>query len=233
MNKSKEFMEDVARCIVEGGDFNPDLGFCQDRMEDELPYSDGSSYSGFINFTDGFVRLLYTYDPSFGCPMMNFDGGKTKEGKRRAFHAKLAYDSAINWDDWIADFAKANDCRLGSHLYMDPQDAVYAYWEGKAAEWEEDLYQYFNEYYLDAPLYYGLSLILHDNADEKGRNTARLFTFLNNDLGYGREYVAWTKNYSHPLGDYPVFDKTFVWKTKAELIKKIQKYLPEAYESIY
>lgn len=241
---------------------------CDDKFGDEgLCYntdvSDGSSYEGFINFTDGFVDVKAYYY------VRNNELTFKKEGsegqKERAENAQKILDNLMEPD--YSSFYK--DYILGSE-WESEFDSLDAFidWYNNYNPYEKDptpslfeeglhydldpkhdkLWDKFNDYDMDyyenTPAFIGVALKLYDNDNSRndlnnGKHLARLESYLNDDLGYGRDRVGgWARQLGmvsadgSDIGNHVIYLNEFAYDTVDELKEKLKVYVNDAYKSL-
>lgn len=260
MVKTQNFMEQIKDIVI-----------CDNRLDngDLWPYepdvSDGSSYDGFINFTDGFVDYKAPYTPKKDC-CLSFNGGRSKAQKERAKNAQIILDNmlAYNFRDFFdyhieiedgdchkfaAEFETSKDFETWFNAYIPYQkDPTPDLFDGKhyPLDPEHDkLYEYFleedDEEYSDIPAFCGVCVKLYDEDNYHGdhKRMARVESYFNDDLGYGRVRVGgWARLMGivsadgSDRGNHYIYLKEFEYKTFGELKRKLKGYVDKAYCSL-
>lgn len=249
MIKNEDFMKGIAELFDERG-----FG---DLCALEPDVSDGSSYDGFVNFTDGFVDCKAEYVPFRDEPLVF--KGFTEEQKKNAENAQKCHDCFMDEDDLLTSYYKDNRDDLSDKWN---QDEFIEWWHRYIPEeghWEQlDLFTgescftktsdpkldeiYFNTqeyidcYYNDSPAFVGVSCRLYDEDNSHtGYKMCRLISYFNDDLSYGRECVgSWAGKSADgkPIGNHCVYEEEFDWNDYEDLISKLREKLPLAYETL-
>ena len=134
MIKEMNAMEELKDIMLNGDKFE------NNDFYPNVDVSDGSSYDGFINFTDGFVTVSANYTPHMDSEL-TFNGGDNEEQKNRAKNAQLILDEMLSpalydfydWNikgkddnEWFKEFPTFDEFK---DWYDIPSDQVY-FWFG-------------------------------------------------------------------------------------------------------
>lgn len=254
MEELKDIMLDDNR--FENNDFYP-----------RANVSDGSSYDGFINFTDGFIDVKCDYTPHWDSEL-TFKGGDNEEQKNRAKNAQLILDNLLSpslcdfydWNikgeddsEWLKEFPTFEDFKNWYDTYtpyqVDPTPSLFDEFEKFALDPKHDsLWDEFNEfdhnYYSESPAFIGVQLKLYDNDNRRndlgnGKHLARLESYFNDDLSYGRECVgSWarlmgmTSADGSDIGNHYIYLDEFDYDTFDELKSKLKEKIGKCYNSL-
>ena len=108
----------------------------------------------------------------------------------------------------------------------------------------EDFDEFDHDYYLETPAFIGVALKLYDNDNYhndlgNGKHLARLESYFNDDLSYGRERVGgWarmmgmTSADGSDLGNHYIYLDEFSYDTFDELKSKLKEKVGKAYDSL-
>lgn len=230
--------------------------------------SDGSSYDGFINFTDGFVTISANYTPHWDSELTFKDGGN-EEQKNRAKNAQLILDNLLSpalydfydWNikgkdenaEWLEEFPTFDDFKNWYDSYVPNQiDHTPSLFEGMGTFYvdpkHDKLYEEFSDfdhdYYADTPAFIGVQLKLYDNDNYRndlgnGKHLARLESYFNDDLSYGRESIgSWarlmgmTSADGSDIGNHYIYLDEFAYETFDELKSKLKEKIGKCYDSL-
>lgn len=261
MIKADDFMSEIAEIVS-----------CNNRLAEndlfayEPDVSNGSSYDGFINFTDGFVDCKAEFTPKRDYGVFNFNGGRSKAQKERAKNAQIILDNLESHNfsdfyDWhikdedgdchefYEEFPTCEDFEnwyFGYHAYEpDPTPDLF---DGKhyPIDREHDhLYEYFlevdDEEYSESPAFCGVCVKLYDEDNYHGdhKRMARVESYINDDLSYGREHVGgWARLVGivsadgSDVGNHYIYLKEFEYTTFNDLKKKLKVHVDKAYDSL-
>lgn len=257
MIKEKSFMEELAEIVSDHERF-----MANDLLALTPDVSDGSSYDGFINFTDGFVDVKAAYTPKqYYSGDLHFNGGKNPKQKKRAANAQKIHDSLCQHnfrdffdygmdDEFKAEFETAEDFETWFNEYQPHQkDPTLSLFSGKPDFYldpkHDSLYEEFLEYddreYEDTPAFLGVRLMLYDKDNWRGghKRMARLDSYFNDDLSYGRESVgSWARLMGmvsadgSDIGNHYIYTSEFQYTTLNDLKKKLAPRVQKAYESL-
>ena len=249
-----------------------DIMLADDRFGDNDFYastdvSDGSSYDGFINFTDGFVDVKCSYTPHMDSEL-TFRGGDSEEQKTRAKNAQLILDNLLSpalydyydWNikgkddnEWFKEFPTFDQFKEWYDNYTpyltdnNPtlfDDLGETKVDPKHDKLWEDFDEFDHDYYLETPAFIGVALKLYDNDNYhndlgNGKHLARLESYFNDDLSYGRERVGgWarmmgmTSADGSDLGNHYIYLDEFSYDTFDELKSKLKEKVGKAYDSL-
>jgi len=256
MIKEKSFMDEITKIVTDDRRF-----YNADLFDYDPDISDGSSYDGFINYTDGFVDYKAEI-----CPKLDNITfyAKDEPTKSRAEKAQLIFDTLCEpnfrdfyeWNIKSGQFDKFNDEFTDWGEFQDWYEKYIPYqldgtpdlFDGKQHPMYpeyDNLYDTFNEIdseeYTDTPAYIGITLKLYDedNVRSNGKRMARLESYLNDDVGYGREYVgAWVRQMGMvsadgtDIGNHIIYLDEFEYSTKEDLIEKLKNKIQDAYASL-
>lgn len=259
--KSDDFMNELVDIVTDDKrlEYNDLFAF-------EPDVSNGSSYDGFINFTDGFIDYKAQYIPKRDC-CVSFNGGKNKAQQKRAANAQKILDSlcSYNFDDFF-EYQICNE-RFDAHNFKDEFETVddFKNWFENYQPYEVDptpslftgknsfyldpnhdrLYEQFLEYddeeYQDSPAFVGICVKLYDEENRHGDNwrMARVESYFNDDLSYGREHVGgWarlmgmTSADGSDIGNHYIYLSEFQYTTLNDLKKKLSPRIQKAYHSL-
>lgn len=224
--------------------------------------SDGSSYDGFINFTDGFIDIISPYVPHQDTEL-TFKGGDDEAQKKRAKNAQLILDGLLatditgfyqdNKDDLESEFPTFDEFKEWYDSYepyqKDPtpslfEEGVHYDLDPKHDKLYEQVSEYDRDYYFESPAFIGVQLKLYDNDNwrndlHNGKHLARLESFFNDDLGYGRERVgSWARTMGmvsadgSDIGNHLIYLDEFGYDTFDELKEKLKSKIGDAYKSL-
>lgn len=259
MIKNQDFMKELTEIVS-----------CDNRLRAndffafEPDVSDGSSYDGFINFTDGFIDCKAEFTPKW--QSVNVYGGKNKAQQKRSRNVQKILDNfnAHNFNDFF-DYYLSEDEDFSE--FKDEFETVedFKNWFEKYVPYEKDttpnlftgkcdlpkdmkhdrLYEKFlevdNNEYNETPAFLGVCLKLYDEDNRNGghKRMARLESYINDDLSYGREHVgSWarlmgmTSADGSDLGNHYVFLSEFQYTTLNDLKKKLKPRVQKAYDSL-
>lgn len=168
---------------------------------------DGSSYDGFISFSEGWVEATKSlfYE--------EWRGGWFKDEKCQKLYESLCdpkydYETYYEYTEGLKD------------KYPTFDDFMDAFFEDD--ELKNDVDEYISESHFEIPAFLKVRLLFNDN-------TATLGVYLNDDLSYGRERVgAWAgKNIiGEYFGDHTNYKEEF----KFENYEQLYEWLPKAIE---
>lgn len=184
-----------------------------------ISVSDGSSYDGFWNFTDGFLEQCFYFDPiRYGSfTGFRFEGTNPKSKKRAEFMNKYLDelckpDSALSsyWYDhirntklqkrwekeedfisWYKDFIPGESHFLQIGLFTDKP--VETKLHEKDDELFDDIQQnYVDNWFSESPAFIKITVILYDESNYRSGHERRckVYSSFNDDFGYGRESVG-------------------------------------------
>lgn len=230
--------------------------------------SDGSSYDGFINFTDGFVTISANYTPHWDSELTFKDGGN-EEQKNRAKNAQLILDNLLSpalydfydWNikgkdenaEWLKEFPTFDDFKNWYDSYepnkVDPTPSLFEgmgtfYVDPKHDKLYEEFSDFDHDYYADTPAFIGVQLKLYDNDNyrndlKNGKHLARLESYFNDDLSYGREHIgSWARLMGmisadgSDIGNHYIYLEEFAYDTFDELKGKLKEKIGKAYDSL-
>jgi hypothetical protein len=243
-----------------------------DRLESndlitlEPDVSDGSSYDGFINFTDGFIDCKAEYTPKRN-EWLRFNGNKNKAQIKRAINAQKIHDHLCEYNfsdffDWhikdedgdshefFEEFPTVNDFEKWFNEYKpfekDPTPSLFTNKvEFQIDPKHDELYEYFlecdDEEYSESPAFLGVCLKLYDQENRHGdyKRMARVESYFNDDLSYGREHVGgWarlmgmTSADGSDIGNHYIYLSEFQYTTLNDLKRKLKPRIQKAYESL-
>lgn len=261
MIKEMNAMEELKDIMLDGDKFE------NNDFYPNVDVSDGSSYDGFINFTDGFVTVSANYTPHWDSDL-TFKGGDNEEQKNRAKNAQLILDNLLSpalndfydWNikgkddnEWFKEFPTFDDFKKWYDNYTpyqnDPTPSLFDKTEKFALDPKHDkLWDEFNEfdhdYYSDTPAFIGVQLKLYDNDNRRndlgnGKHLARLESYFNDDLSYGRESVgSWARLMGmvsadgSDIGNHYIYLDEFGYDTFDELKNKLKEKIGKAYDSL-
>jgi len=261
MIKEMNAMEELKDIMLDGDKFE------NNDFYPNVNVSDGSSYDGFINFTDGFVTISANYTPHWDSDL-TFKGGNNEEQKNRAKNAQLILDNLLSpalndfydWNikgkddnEWFKEFPTFDDFKKWYDKYTpyqnDPTPSLFDENEKFALDPKHDkLWDEFNEfdhdYYSDTPAFIGVQLKLYDNDNRRndlgnGKHLARLESYFNDDLSYGRESVgSWARLMGmvsadgSDIGNHYIYLDEFGYDTFDELKNKLKEKIGKAYDSL-
>lgn len=260
MIKEKSAMDEIAEIVRCDDRFSS-----YDLIQLEPDISDGSSYDGFINFTDGFVDLKAEYIPKMDEQLWFSEKGSRGQ-KKRAENAQKIIDNMFTYNfrdffdlhlqdakDWLADFQKefesADDFKKWFEKY-DPyeKDPTPDLFDGKHYPLDrkhDRLYEYFLECdedeYRESPAFVGVMVKLYDKDNWRGggKRMARVTSYFNDDLSYGREHVGgWARLMGmvsadgSDIGNHEIYISEFQYTTFNDLKKKLRPRIQKAYESL-
>lgn len=214
--------------------------------------SDGSSYDGFINFTDGFVTVSASYTPHMDSEL-TFKGGDNEEQKNRAKNAQLILDEMLSPDlydfyDWNIKGKDDNEWLKEFPTFDEFKDWYDNYTPYQKDPKHDELWDEFNgfdhDYYLETPAFIGVQLKLYDNDNYRndlgnGKHLARLESYFNDDLSYGRESIgSWarlmgmTSADGSDIGNHYIYLEEFGYDTFDELKSKLKEKIGKCYDSL-
>lgn len=220
MQKSKNFMEEVADIIRHGGHLHQFEEDCDMHVE----VNGGESWDGFINFTDGYVDKHTSYVPIMD-EHLTFKGFN-KKTRHNAMNVQKVLDCLEGTDGMVCDFYdwnldkdeyaevkdKFNSREEFVNWYNDYVPNQYHYkqlslFDGKPCATRitdpkldklyDDIQEFCSNYYTDSPAFIGVCCRLYDsdnrrNDNKDGKNLCVIESYFNDDLSYGRESVgAW------------------------------------------
>lgn len=242
------------------------------RFEDNDFYattdvSDGSSYDGFLNFTDGFVDVKCNYVPHWDSEL-TFKGGDNSEQETRAKNAQVILDNLLepalkdfydwnikdnNESDWFDEFPTFDDFANWYNTYEPfKDDPTYPLFkelgklklDPKHDKLWEDFDEFDHDFYSESPAFIGVALKLYDNDNyrndlKNGKHLARLESYFNDDLSYGRERVGgWARKMGiisadgSDVGNHYIYLDEFAYDTFDELKEKLTEKVGKAYDSL-
>lgn len=257
-NKSEEFMKELVAIVEEESPFMGD-----NFIDVETDYNGGESWSGFINFTDGTIdRRAYWMPGTYSNLRLK---GVDAVSSKNATKVQKLVDSLESEDDKIVSFFEDNLDKVNDMLpetakpfktaedafkwYMnfDPNEESdqYDIFGGTShsgerknlevfyEELNDDINEYIQEFYSESPAFVGILVILDDDKEEG--KVCRVQSYVNDDLGYGREAVgAWAgKNViGEGIGNHYIYDQSFTWKNLSDLKRNLAKHVALAAETI-
>jgi len=186
---------------------------------EEVETHDGSSYSGFISFCDGWVEavaavVLNPFSPGSTVWMKDEKCKKILESLEDSEGIlKEIYES--EYKDKFATFEEFDEAYLDS-----------AHGESDAVDYEK-VDEELMDWYAEAPAFIKVRLLLNGN-------TAKLSAFFNDDLSYGRESVgSWAGKNSvgEPFGDHVIEEYETTFDDYDELYAFVEKNLPKVFDS--
>lgn len=262
MIKEMNAMEELKDIMLDGDKFE------NNDFYPNVNVSDGSSYDGFINFTDGFVTISANYTPHWDSELTFKDGGN-EEQKNRAKNAQLILDNLLSpalydfydWNikgkdenaEWLEEFPTFDEFKNWYDNYtpyqIDPTPSLFDKNEKFTLDPKHDkLWDEFNDfdhdYYADTPAFIGVQLKLYDNDNYRndlgnGKHLARLESYFNDDLSYGRESIgSWarlmgmTSADGSDIGNHYIYLDEFAYETFDELKDKLKEKIGKAYDSL-
>lgn len=261
MIKEMNAMEELKDIMLNGDKFE------NNDFYPNVDVSDGSSYDGFINFTDGFVTVSANYTPHMDSEL-TFNGGDNEEQKNRAKNAQLILDEMLSpalydfydWNikgkddnEWFKEFPTFDEFKDWYDNYTpyqkDPNPSLFDENEKFALDPKHDeLWDEFNDfdhdYYLETPAFIGVQLKLYDNDNYRndlgnGKHLARLESYFNDDLSYGRESIgSWarlmgmTSADGSDIGNHYIYLEEFGYDTFDELKSKLKEKIGKCYDSL-
>ena len=262
MIKEMNAMEELKDIMLNGDKFE------NNDFYPNVNVSDGSSYDGFINFTDGFVTISANYTPHWDSELTFKDGGN-EEQKNRAKNAQLILDNLLSpalydfydWNikgkdenaEWLEEFPTFDDFKNWYDSYepnkVDPTPSLFEgmgtfYVDPKHDKLYEEFSDFDHDYYADTPAFIGVQLKLYDNDNyrndlKNGKHLARLESYFNDDLGYGREHIgSWarlmgmTSADGSDIGNHYIYLEEFAYDTFDELKGKLKEKIGKAYDSL-
>ena len=233
MIKTDEFLDKLKNVMVN-----------EDRLEFliyNVDISNGSSYDGFTNYTDGFINIRAYYTP-FIDDYLTLSGGTNEEQQKRAKNAQKIIDSFFVYktDDYWYDCIRDDENLLKR---FPTKESFKEFFETAKSSNEEDsrildnFYEYNDDYYSEYPAFIGIMLKLYDMAD--GTHEARLESYVNDDFGYGRESVGgWARQMGiisadgSSVGNHYIYLDEFCYDTFDELKSKLKEKIDKAYDSL-
>ena len=249
--KSKEFMDELVEILVSNVDFDEAVGL----IEIEPEVSNGESYSGFINFTDGFADYKAMWRAA------NEDPSQQPHFSNVPPEAQKVIDSLTDFDAIYKDIFEdmldtINDMLPETAKPFKSADEVFKFWSeydpneesdqydlfggrtksGERAnldrfyeELREKTWEWFDSYYESREPFLGVRFLLHDGDEDGKPNTCVVQSYVCDDLGYGRESVGrWAGN----IGNHYIYDKTFQWTDFEDLKRQLEKHVRAAAATI-
>lgn len=206
----------------------------------ENQVSDGKSYDGFINHTDGFVYRQAYYTPRRDNPL-TFKGFDS-ESEKRANEVQELHDSYVcntdnSTDSYWYDNIRGTD---NENRWTDSKDFVEWYnnfdFNADNSDDDESLYyevqEYNDDWFSESPAFVGVAVRLYDPDNHRSGNDEKsvcvVESFFNDDFGYGRESSGWGK-YKHK---HCIYQQEFDYDGLKDLQSQLAEHLPKAFESI-
>lgn len=260
MIKEMNAMEELKEIMLDNDRFGENDFYARTDV------SDGSSYDGFLNFTDGFVTVMCDYTPHWDSELTFKDGGN-EEQKIRAKNAQLILDDLLSpalkdfydWNikdkdsEWLEEFPTFEEFKDWYDNYTpyqnDPTPSLFEEFGKFALDPKHDsLWDEFNDFdhdfYSESPAFIGVALKLYDNDNyrndlKNGKHLARLESYFNDDLSYGRERVgSWARTMGmvsadgSDIGNHYIYLDEFAYETFDELKSKLKEKIGKAYDSL-
>ena len=248
--KSKEFMDELVDILVSNVYFDSEVGLL--ALEPEV--SNGESYSGFINFTDGFADYKAAWraaneDPSYQPHFSNVPPEAQKVIDEildfDAIYNEIFKDYLDEINDMLPETAKPfknakEAVKFWSEYDPNEESDQYDLFGGRTKSGEranldlfydklrEKIWEWFDSYYDGREPFLGVRFLLHDGEDGKP-NTCTVQSYVCDDLGYGRESVGkWAGN----IGNHYIYDKEFKWTDLEDLKRQLEKHVRAAAATI-
>lgn len=233
-NQTNRFMDELEEIVCSSGSFG-DLSVVGGDWDKCSSKSNGESYDGFINFTEGFLVREAYWTPILD-EELYFVGVDAASAANAKKVQKIA-DALSNEDFVLEEFFAENIQDENSDWYgfVDSVDELKEYYYNSNNQTDStwiDIDDYLRSWFDETPAFVGVSVLLHE---KNGHKTCEVLSYLNDDLGYGRENVGdWAgKNIiDENYGNHYIYENEFEWQDEEDLKNKLPSEMEKAYATL-